>query len=101
MKLKQNDIERLNDLLERGIITPDEANIEKVKMARVILVTASLPAQVRRALNFAAKSGELGHIKKDRLKPEAYFHTSFDYLARSERARHERDTNNAVTSVCV
>ena len=54
-----------------GEMTADQANVEKVRMARVMVVT-KLPADVRRALNNAVKTGTLCHKKKDRLKPEVY-----------------------------
>lgn len=99
--LNQNDLEHLQDLLERGEITADEANVEMVRTARVRIVTNSMPKQVRKALNDAVKSGKLGHYKKDRNKPEAYFHPSFDYLARSERNRIEQETIQALMKTCI
>jgi hypothetical protein len=54
MKLTQNQVEQPQDLLERGEITSDQANVEKVKMARVQLVTGRMPMHVRKALNAAA-----------------------------------------------
>lgn len=86
--LKQNDRERLSDHLERGLISADEANVEQVRMARVRLVTTRLPAQVRKALNAAVKAGYLGHMRKYGDLPEAYFHPTFDYLAREQRRAH-------------
>ena len=100
MDLKQNELEHLEDLLERGIITPEAANVEMVKMARVRLIENRLPAKVRKALNLAVKNKELGHLKKDGNKPEAYFHLSFTHLARSERSKRESDIKKALHSVC-
>lgn len=100
MKFTQNQLEHLQDLLQRGEITADQANVEKVKMARVQLVTGKVPMQVRKALNAAVKIGELGHFKKDGRKPEAYFHPSFEYLAKEARGNHERETLNALLRVC-
>ena len=54
--LNQNDLEYLQDLLNRGIITADQANVEMVKMARVKVIINSLPSGVRKALNSAGKS---------------------------------------------
>jgi hypothetical protein len=90
-RLSQNHVEHLTDMVQRGVMTADQANVEKVRMARVLLVTTKLPAQVRKALNAAVKGGELGHIKKDGHKPEAYFHPTFDYLVNGERNQHERN----------
>lgn len=86
----QDNIERLQDLMQQGLMTADQANIEMVKMDRVRLVINKLPMQVRRSLNEAVKNGELGHMKKDGHKPECYYHPTFDYLARSERKTHEQ-----------
>jgi bifunctional pyridoxal-dependent enzyme with beta-cystathionase and maltose regulon repressor activities len=99
MKLKQNDREHLVDMVQRGEMTADQANVEKVRAMRVQLVTSRIPAQVRKALNEAVKRGELGHMKKDGRKPEAYYHPTFDYLARQERNEHERQVLNAVAGV--
>lgn len=96
---RQNDIERLQDQLERGLISADEANVEMVRIDRVRLVTGKLPAPVRKALNNAVKSGTLGHLKKDGRKPEAYFHPAFDHMARQQRRDHEKKTIAALAGV--
>ncbi|MEF3075199.1 hypothetical protein V2P20_09190 [Methylobacter sp. Wu1] len=100
MKFTQNQREHLQDLLERGEITADQANVEKVKMARVQLVTGRLPMQVRKALNEAVKRGEIGHMAKSGRKPEAYFNPSFEYMARQARNEHERSVLKALASIC-
>ena len=99
MGLKQNDREHLVDMVQRGEMTADQANVAKVKMMRVQLVTSRIPSNVRKALNEAVKRGELGHIKKDGRKPEAYYHPTFDYLAKSERRNHELNTLKALAGV--
>ncbi|PIF37882.1 hypothetical protein CLV01_3339 [Delftia sp. 60] len=99
MKLSQNDFEHLKDKLNLGEMTAAEANVQKVRMQRVLLVSR-LTADVRRALNAAVKRGDLGHMKKDGHKPEAYFHPTFDYLARQERNAHERSVLRAISAVC-
>jgi hypothetical protein len=99
MELTQNQLEHLQNLMSLGKITADQANVEQVKMQRVRLVMNKLPQQVRRALNDAVKSGELMHLKKDRHKPEAYFHPSFAHLAKAERRSHELSVLNAVKKV--
>jgi hypothetical protein len=99
MQLKQNDLEHLQDMMQRGEMSVDEANVKKVLMQRVQLVTCRIPAQVRKALNEAVKRGELGHVKKDGHKPEAYYNPTFQYLVAGERNKHEQDTLNAVASV--
>jgi hypothetical protein len=98
-RLKQNHLEHLADMVQRGEMTADQANVEKVKMARVQLVTTKIPANVRKALNAAVKRGELAHIKKDGHKPEVYFHPAFEYMVAGERNQHERDILKAVAGI--
>ena len=100
MELTQNQIERLSDLLQRGEITASQANVEKIKMQRVHLVTCRLSADVRKALNEAVKKGELGHVKKTDGKPEAYFHPTFEYLVAGERNAYVRKSVASLSKVC-
>lgn len=90
MSYNQNDMERLKDHIQRGLITVDDANVQKVLNERFAVVVNRLPAQVRKALNAAVKSGVLGHMKKDGHKPEVYYNPTFEYLARAERNMYER-----------
>jgi hypothetical protein len=101
MELTQNQKERLSDLIDTGKLTADQANVEKIKMERVHLVTCRMPAQVRRALSKAVKTGEIGHIKKDGKKPEVYYHLDFKYLVNGERSNHERKILKALRRVCI
>jgi hypothetical protein len=98
-RLSQNDLEWLIDMVRRGEMTAEQANVEKVRMARV-LVVSKLPADVRRALNAAVKSGKLCHKKRDDgRKPEVYYHPNFEHLANEERNRIERETLEALAKV--
>lgn len=99
--LNQNDLENFMDLVKRGEMTVDEANVEMVRAARVKIVVNSMPKNVKKALNNAVKCGKLGHYKKDGKKPEVYFHPSFDYLARSERNRIEKEIIKALLKTCI
>lgn len=99
MKLSQNDLEYLKDLMDRGQLTADQANVEMVRAARVRLVQSRVPADVRKSLNAAVKAGELCHKKKDGRKPEAYYHPNFEHLANAERHRVERETIEALAGV--
>ncbi|NJJ38569.1 hypothetical protein [Paenibacillus apii] len=98
-RLEQNDIEWLRDMLSRGKITADQANVEKVRMARVQVVNR-LPADVRNALNDAVKEGKLCHKKKDGRKPEVYYHPNFEHLANEERNCAEKKILEALAAVC-
>lgn len=99
MRLSQNDMEHLQDQVRQGLMTAEQANVEKVRMQRVLLA-GRIPADVRKALNAAVKRGELGHMKKDGNKPEAYYHPTFEYLAKGARAEHERSVARALLAVC-
>jgi len=99
MDLKQNVLERLLDLAQLGKMTPDQANVALVRAKRVQLVTSRMPSGVRRAMNSAVARGELAHMKKDGLKPEAYYHPSFSDMAHEERCARERGIYRAVAGV--
>lgn len=88
---RQNDIEHLQDLMQRGELTAAQANVQMVRDQRYRMVINRLPADVRKALNEAVRSGLLGHMKKDGHKPECYFHPTFEYLANAERLKRERE----------
>ncbi|AJO79401.1 hypothetical protein [Pseudomonas sp. MRSN 12121] len=100
---RQNDIEHLQDLMQRGELTADQANVQMVRNERFRMVVNSLPANVRKALNAAVRSGELGHMKKDGHKPECYFHPTFEYLAKAERLKREREviSMRGTVTVCM
>lgn len=95
MQIKQNDLERIKDKLFLGELTLAQANVQMIRCERVRLVVGGIPIAVRRALNAAVKAGELGHMRKDGHKPEAYYHPTFEWMARGERLRCERETKEA------
>ena len=99
MQDQQNNRERLLDQLDRKMITVDDANVQLVLQER-FRVVHKLPAAVRKALNAAVKSGTLGHLKKDGVKPEVYFHPNFKYLAVEERNKHVAALTRALTAIC-
>lgn len=70
----QNAVEYAQDQMQQGKITADEANVLIVQMMGVRVIRGKMIGSVRKALNEAVKNGELGHIKKDGLKPEVYHH---------------------------
>jgi len=98
---RQNIIERITDKIEKAEISVLDGNVELVRAERIRLVNARVPAQVRRALNAAVKTGLLGHVKKDGHKPECYFHPSFKHMAIAARNAAERDIYNAISKCSV
>ena len=95
---KQNDRERLADHLQRGLITVDDANVKMIRDERFRIVH-KLPRDVRKALNAAVKRGELGHMKRDGLKPEVYYHPTFRYMAIEARDRTFRTAIDALEKI--
>lgn len=91
MSIKQNDIERIKDKLQQGLLTIDEANIEMVKVERFRLIKNKIPMNVRKSLNKAVKDGVLGHMKKDNYKSECYYFLPFKYLADAARTKEHND----------
>ncbi len=49
-------------------------NVENILASATRVVRGKIPAQVRKELRAAVKAGVLGHLKKDGLKPEIFFH---------------------------
>jgi hypothetical protein len=97
---QQNNRERLIDQLEQGLISTDEANIQMVKNERFRIVYR-LSQDIRKVLNSAVKRGELCHMKRDGLKPEVYYHPSFEYLAIEARNKAVNSGVRAMKSICV
>lgn len=100
MAIKQNDLERIKDKLFLDEITLDQANVQMILCQRVRLIFGKIPMAVRRSLNAAVKAGEVGHMKKEGHKPEAYYHPAFAHMARAARLKHEREVTNAVCAIC-
>lgn len=96
----QNDIEFLKDMMHQNKMTAEEANVEMVRMRRV-LVVSKLPAAVRRYFNSAVKTGKLAHMKKKGMLPEVYYHPTFKHLAIEVRNQNAEKTINAIKSVCI
>ena len=97
--ISQNDIEYLQDMVQRGEMTVAEANVELVLTERVRIVRGKLPKDIRDALNSAVKAGILGHMLRDKYFPECYYHPKFDYLARAERNKIAEETISAIKKI--
>ncbi len=74
MTSKQNAREIAVNKMQTGELTAAQANVLMVQMEGVRVVRNKLPRELRKAFNDAVKAGELGHIKKEGLKPEVYHH---------------------------
>lgn len=49
-------------------------NVARILTQASLVVRGRIPQQVRKELAAAVKAGALGHLKKDGLKPEIFFH---------------------------
>lgn len=96
----QNALEIATNKMQLGEITADQANVLIVQIMGVRLITTRLTADVRKALNAAVKSGELGHIKKEGKMPEAYHHKNGRARALEARNEYARNINTALAKVC-
>lgn len=101
MPIKQNDMEKIIELVKQGAITADEGNVRIVEQGRYRLITTSLARETRKALNKAVKDGRLTHLKKEGLKPEAYCKKGFEYLARAARNKIEFKKLKALRDMCI
>jgi hypothetical protein len=87
--------------MQIGEINADQANVLIVQIMGARLISGSLPASVRKALNAAVKAGELGHIKKEGLRPEAYHHKNGRARALDARNEAYRNSLEAIKGVMV
>lgn len=63
-------------------------NVANILAKATHVVRGSIPAQVRRELRAAVGAGVLGHLKKDGLKPEIFYHPDHKHGA-VERQKRE------------
>jgi hypothetical protein len=97
MTSRQNILDHVTDQMQQGKMSAAEANVLMVQAEGVRLITGRVIADVRKALNAAVKAGELGHIKKEGLKPEAYHHKNARGKAIEARNRAAAES---VKSIC-
>jgi hypothetical protein len=90
----------LNEM-QIGNIDAAQANVLMVQMMGVRVIKSRIPSDVRKALNGAVKKGELGHMKKDGLKPEVYYHKNARAEAIVQREREMRSILGTLKNVFV
>lgn len=95
----QNDMEHILDLLDRNEITLYRANIMMIQVEGFRLIKSSIPRSTRKSLNAAVKNCEIGHLKKEGNKPEAYFKLNCRSSAIEARNNHERSVSNAMNAI--
>lgn len=65
-------------------------NAEKIRYHCTRVIKGRVPSGVRKELREAVKAGYLGHLKKDGLKPEIFFHPDHKHGA-VERQKREAE----------
>jgi hypothetical protein len=99
MNSYENAITWVQDQIAQGKLDVSQANVEVVRIMGVRLIHARIPAQVRKDLNAAVALGRLGHLKKDGLCPEAYFHPNSRPRAIDERNACARSSIESIAKV--
>jgi hypothetical protein len=62
-------------------------NAESIRIGASRVIRGRIPAQVRAELRAAVKAGYLGHLPKDGLKPEIFFHPDHKHGAIDRQKR--------------
>lgn len=96
---QQEAIERAKVMMEQGM-SLDDANVEIVRMMGV-RITTHLDRRTRSALMAGVESGKIGHLKKDKFKPEAFFHPNSLDRAKEIRNRESMESVRSIASVMV
>jgi hypothetical protein len=99
MHTQEEALKIVKNKLEMGEITTEQANVLLVQLQGYVLITGKMRREVRKALNDAVKRGELGHLKREGLKPEAYFHKNGKWNAMEARARYEFESIEALKKI--
>ena len=76
-------------------------NVEQIRAAGTRVICGTVPAQVRKELREAVKIGWLGHLRKNGLAPEIYFHPSHKNGAIELQKREFEYAVNSINGVCV
>lgn len=63
------------------------------------VITSRIPAQVRAELRLAVKDRVLGHLPKDGLKPEVFFHPAHKGSAKELQVRHATADIEAIRKI--
>lgn len=74
-------------------------NVEQILCQASRVICGRVPLQVRKELNAAVKAGILGHLKKDGLKPEIYFHPDHKHGAIERQNREAEHSVRCIAGV--
>lgn len=81
MTISRNEAVKIAKAARENGMGLAESNVYIVQLIGVQLIEGPIPKDVRKALNDAVKDGRLGHIKRNGLKKEAYFHKNSRWVA--------------------
>lgn len=96
----QNNLERIKDQMQQGLMTAEQANIQKVRNERFAIIRNKLPQSVRKALMVGVKSGLLKRKMKSENNPEYFYHPDFEYLAKQEIYSQQCKLIQALKKMC-
>ena len=96
---QQSALTYARDMMDTKGTSADDANVQVVRMRGVVIVKGRIPREVRNAYMRAVKSGQLGRLKKEGLKPEAFFHPNSIWNAKDQRAAIENASLRAIAGV--
>ena len=74
-------------------------NVQDVLVRAARVIRGRVPAQVRAELRAAAKAGVLGHLRKDGLKPEVFYHPDHKHGAIEIQRRETEYAIGCIASV--
>lgn len=96
---QQAALQHAKGLMDAGMSAGD-ANVEMIRMIGVRFI-GKTDKDTRKALMLAVSDGRLGHLKKDGLRPEAFFHPNSKANAMEQRDAKARESIQAIASVMV
>ena len=74
-------------------------NVQNILCQASRVIRGSIPARVRKELMAAVKAGALGHLKRDGLKPEIFFHPDHKNGAIERQQREAAYSASCIASV--
>lgn len=76
-------------------------NVANIYYHAMRVISGPVPAQVRAQLRLAVKDGILGHLKRDGLKPEIFYHPDHKHSAIERQKREALYSVSCIASVMV
>jgi hypothetical protein len=74
-------------------------NVQNILVQGTRVIRGRIPAEVRKELSAAVKAGALGHLKREGLKPEIFFHPDHLHGARERQLREASYSVGCIASV--